>query len=349
MRKKFAVKIIATVMAMAMVFGSGMTVLAESGESGTCKGDYWAFAREYISKLNNPSESYNATKIAVVPADINTLPEGKYYTQEGLDTFKAACVAVFEHTHVGTIPEDSCVEMDRIYNNMTKARDNFLKRSDGSHYSSEDSGACEHTFSGPWYVTPCTTMHYQKCSKCGGELLNSQLHTFGSDGKCTVCGYSKPSSQATSQETKAPIAEDRAEEAAKVIEATVAAEVAAPVTTFTSAEAVNAIPAEAKTTGAAYNLSSVTTTQGFVAAVNKISKDTASKTMSVYSSKPITMNSASIEAVTSSGKAFEYTFSYMGHIYKITIPAGAKINMNGQRFAGPLYIGAILGTTQVIK
>ena len=45
-----------------------------------------------------------------------------------------------------------------------------------------------------------------------------------------------------------------------------------PVTSFTSDEAVAKIPATAKSAGASYNLSAITTSQGFVAAVNKISE-----------------------------------------------------------------------------
>jgi len=35
--------------------------------------------------------------------------------------------------------------------------------------------------------------------------------------------------------------------------------------------------------------------------------------------------------------------------YKVTIPAGAKVNINGQMFMGPLAIGVQLGTTQILK
>ena len=71
--------------------------------------------------------------------------------------------------------------------------------------------------------------------------------------------------------------------------------------------------------------------------------------MSVYSSEPMTLNAAAISAITNTGKTFVYTFTYKGHIYKVTIPVGAKINTNGQDFMGPLAVGAQLGTTKVIK
>ena len=57
------------------------------------------------------------------------------------------------------------------------------------------------------------------------------------------------------------------------IEAVVTAEEKMPVTLFTSDEAVANIPEAAKNSGASYNLSAITTSQGFVAAVNKISEN----------------------------------------------------------------------------
>ena len=54
------------------------------------------------------------------------------------------------------------------------------------------------------------------------------------------------------------------------IEAVIAAEEKMPVTSFTSDEAVANIPETAKSAGASYNLSKIVTSQGFVAAVNKI-------------------------------------------------------------------------------
>jgi len=170
---------------------------------------------------------------------------------------------------------------------------------------------------------------------------------------CQAASTEDPETPTLTASTPKPTPEQLAEEAYNAAywanQATMSKEAALPVATFTSEGAVNAIPAEAKATGAAYNLSSVTTPQGFAAAVNKLSADTTNATLAVYSSKMITFTSELLDEIEKTGKTFEYTFELEGHIYKITIPAGAKVDMDGQRFVGPLYIGAQLGTSQVIK
>jgi len=310
MSKKLVVKLIATVMAMTMVVGSGLTVFAET-YPGDCTNPEVHGANSDMSYHYDTEYHWQLCGNAEGAEGINKTGHNLRYNEASNKQHTITCLGCDY-----SVTEDCTI----VYNTL-----------DG-------------------------TSHRERCSVCNTTYDTEAHDTAGANGHCSKCNYydhskdsSSSSSSSSSSTTKAPTAEEKHEEYTKAVEATVTAEVAAPVTTFTSAAAVNAIPAEAKTTGAAYNLSSVTTTQGFVAAVNKIAKDTPAKAMSVYSSKPIAMNAASIEAVTNSGKAFEYTFSYQGHIYKITIPAGAKINMNGQRFAGPLYIGAVLGTTQVIK
>ena len=125
-----------------------------------------------------------------------------------------------------------------------------------------------------------------------------------------------------------------------------------PVTSFVSATAVNAIPKEVKdtTTETVFNISRIATTQGFVAAVDKMIKaNIKEKKVTFYSDKPFAFNAVSLNALTNTKKEFVYIFKHNGRIYKVTIPAGAKIDLEGQQFAGPLYIGAKLGTTVVIK
>ena len=136
------------------------------------------------------------------------------------------------------------------------------------------------------------------------------------------------------------------------VEEKIAVEEAIPVTSFVSAEAVNAIPAEVKdtTTEAVFNVSKITTTRGFVAAVDKIAKENPNnKAVTLYSDKPFAFNATSLTAVANANKDFVYMFKHEGHLYKVTIPAGAKVDLEGQMFAGPLYIGAKLGTTVVVK
>lgn len=245
------------------------------------------------------------------------------------------------------VSSDATVYLDdeSVANGTILSKDAKVVSLDGAVMKLEtESSTCEHTYGGAWEATPCGTMHWQKCTKCG-EYGNNQDHT----APCSVCGYGASSSSSSSTPA-APTAEQMHEEYAKAVEATVAKEEALPVTSFASEAAVKAIPAEAKAgNDATFNISAITTTQGFVATINKVAKATTAPSMAVYSAKPITMNTTALNAVAKTGKTLVYTFSYKGHIYKVTIPAGAQVNTNGQMFMGPLAIGAQLGTTQVIK
>ena len=68
-----------------------------------------------------------------------------------------------------------------------------------------------------------------------------------------------------------------------------------------------------------------------------------------YSNSPIAFNTNSLTALSDAATDFVYMFKHEGQLYKVTIPAGAKVDLEGQTFAGPLYIGAKLGTTVVVK
>lgn len=171
----------------------------------------------------------------------------------------------------------------------------------------------------------------------------------GSASGNSVPKEEKPASKAPTEEE---VAEQRAEAISKAVEEKIAAEEAIPVTSFVSAEAVNAIPAEVKgtTTEAVFNVSKITTTRGFVAAVDKIVKaNPEGKSVTFYSEKPFAFNTNSLAAMADANKEFVYMFKHEGQLYKVTIPAGAKVDLAGQKFAGPLYIGAQLGTSVLVK
>ena len=156
----------------------------------------------------------------------------------------------------------------------------------------------------------------------------------------------------TNPSQEPPTEEEIAEIILKDIEEKNKAEENMPVTSFVSATAVKTIPIEVKEAAseAVYNVSKITTTHGFVAAVDKIVKaNIKEKTVALYSDKPFTFNAASLAALTNTKKEFVYMFKHEGRLYKVTIPAGAKVDLEGQRFAGPLYIGAKLRTTEVVK
>lgn len=246
-----------------------------------------------------------------------------------------------------------------------------VKKCDGCRYEYVVQGPGIHTPGSTWeFIVTSEAGHIKRCTRCDGfDMETFAVHnTDGPGGSCDVCGYGLPCGGDDSHEDKpaeTPKNEEKeetskepeivspSETVTKDIEATVAKEEALPVATFTSVEAINAIPAEVKadnTTVTTYNISTITTTQGFVAAVNKVAKASAeAPSVAVYSSKPIAMNATVLDAVAKTGKTFTYTFTYKGHIYKVTIPAGTKVNTNGQMFMGPLAIGAQLGTTEIIK
>ncbi|MCF2655740.1 hypothetical protein [Lacrimispora saccharolytica] len=149
---------------------------------------------------------------------------------------------------------------------------------------------------------------------------------------------------------------DVSEMAQKAAEEAIKIEEALPVESFISEGAVKAIPAEAKEAANAtagmttYNLTSIKTVKGFTAAVRKIAKaDPETQSVLVYSNKPITFSVETLNAVQDANKEFVYMFKHKGHLYKVTIPAGAKVDLRGEYYAGPLFIGSVLGTSQIVE
>ena len=171
-------------------------------------------------------------------------------------------------------------------------------------------------------------------------------------GNTPVNNFSAPAQKILTDEE---IAIQKAEALAKALEETIKAETAMTVESFVSKEAVAALPAEVKESSNAqtvYNLSNVTTVPGFIAAIEKIAeanKAANAGAVMIYSSDPITFNADMLTALADAAAEFVYMFRYKGHLYKISIPAGVKIDLEGQVFAGPLYIGAKLGTAVLVK
>ena len=149
---------------------------------------------------------------------------------------------------------------------------------------------------------------------------------------------------------------DAADAAEKAAEEAMRIEEALPVASFISEVAIKAVPAEVKdvsteATGAnVYNLNAIRTVKGFTAAVRKIAKaNPNAESLVVFSNKPVTFSVETINAIQDSNKEFVYMFYYKGHMYKVTIPAGAEVELGGAKYAGPLYIGSLLGTTEIVK
>ena len=114
-----------------------------------------------------------------------------------------------------------------------------------------------------------------------------------------------------------------------------------------------------------YNISNLKTYKGIETAMEKmVSKSTgkialaltkeakkeAAKPVCIYSEQPMTFNANMLTVLGKSKVNIVYYFSYKGHFYAVTIPAGVNNNILGmEKSAGPLYIGQVLGSTRVIK
>lgn len=201
------------------------------------------------------------------------------------------------------------------------------------------------------YTDSTCSTEFSSCNVVIGESTTVYLKFNCNHKSSSESGNEEPKHEEPVY--KAPTAEEIAEAISQAVEEKIKAEEAIPVTDFVSTEAVNAIPTEVKentSTEAVFNLSKITTTRGFVAAVDKIVKvNPEDKTVTFYSAYPFAFNTDSLLALTNANKDFVYMFKHDGQLYKITIPAGAKVDLAGQTFAGPLYIGAQLGTTVVVK
>ncbi|MBQ0041956.1 MAG: hypothetical protein KBS85_01370 [Lachnospiraceae bacterium] len=127
-------------------------------------------------------------------------------------------------------------------------------------------------------------------------------------------------------------------------------------TTGVKDEAEQVIPQET------FNLSTIKTVKGFVCAIQKVldkaekleyvtATTAVPKPVSIYTEKPVCFNKTIAAAFTNAKMDVVYYFTYKGHLYSVTIPAGTDLKaiMDKVPYAGPLYIGYILGTSQIIK
>ena len=101
----------------------------------------------------------------------------------------------------------------------------------------------------------------------------------------------------------------------------------------------------------AYNMSAYKTVKGFLAGIDKISKNNQGKVIEIYTDKPICFSRYILESIKKTNATFVYYFMSEGHLYRITISAGADISklLESNGFAGPLYIGKQLGTSVLVK
>ena len=99
-------------------------------------------------------------------------------------------------------------------------------------------------------------------------------------------------------------------------------------------------------------LSSFVSPSGFANGVGKIAdKKDANGSITVYSSKAITINKALLNTLTAKNVSMTYYFNHKGHFYRVVIPAGVNpaqvLDKNGN--AGPLTVGSLLGTLSLLK
>lgn len=248
------------------------------------------------------------------------------------------------------IVEDADVSCDDCIDSIASAEGNWqIYRGLGSNWHALYK-TCECGYSKAETDTVHKTGEGSGCSICNNSETPLEPGNGGSSNNGTGTGSDNTSSKPA---FKAPTAEEIAEWKSAEVEAKIKAEEAIPVTDFVSASAVNAIPTEVKenaSTETVFNISKITYTRGFVAAIDKIVKaNLEDKTVTLYSDNPFAFNATSLTALANANKDFVYMFKHEGQLYKIIIPAGAKVDLEGQMFAGPLYIGAKLGTTVVVK
>lgn len=143
------------------------------------------------------------------------------------------------------------------------------------------------------------------------------------------------------------------------IEELIAREMNIPVTEFMSDAAMAKLPEAARDIEISYNLSSISTVRGFAAAIYKISeavnvlnsnsRGTGKVTsVTVYSDHPLSFTADILKTIKDSGIDFVFVFMHEGKMYRVTIPKGANIDFTGHYCEGPLYIGKLLGTSEVI-
>jgi len=123
-----------------------------------------------------------------------------------------------------------------------------------------------------------------------------------------------------------------------------------PVEPFMSAKAIASVPETVKNNSTAIaNLKSLKTVPGVMALINKAQKVTAGDKVAIYTEKPMTFSKEGFEAISNQNKTVVYAFKLDGVLYQITIPAGAKVDFGENEYAGPLWIGAQLGTTAILE
>ncbi len=181
----------------------------------------------------------------------------------------------------------------------------------------------------------------------------------------------KPSSEGNSSNVapapvKSPeqLAQERMEQAIAEYEAAEQQESRMDVANLASNDAIPASDGAALA-GTTYNFSSFKTSKGIASGITQIAKSANAKMsaatalgnaaapapVAIYSVNPITFDKNIVAAIASSPVDIEYFFKFNGHLIKITIPKGTDLSafLDADGFAGPLHIGKMLGTGQILN
>lgn len=101
-----------------------------------------------------------------------------------------------------------------------------------------------------------------------------------------------------------------------------------------------------------YNLSSFVTAKGFMTSIDKIAKSRQGETsINIYTEQPICFTREILKSMTKNNIEFVYYFKHKGHLYSVTVPAQVDLEtiFKNNKYAGPLYLGYVLGTSKLIK
>jgi len=207
----------------------------------------------------------------------------------------------------------------------------------------------------------------RKCSRCSST--ETCKHSNVTSGTCATCGKKivteEPSKKVEEPSKKVEEPTAPTQTPAQVVEKEKRIEVKEIAKVVASVAEVKAAPE----LSSAYNFSVYTTIPGFSSGLSKIVSQESAKVPAttksnnrrkskvatpqvvIYTAKAVTFSTDTAKAVSNSKVDVVYMFMHEGHLYKVTIPAGTDvtkiIEKNG--YSGPLYIGARLGTSQLIK
>lgn len=191
--------------------------------------------------------------------------------------------------------------------------------------------------------------------ECDNYYYVEKPHEF-SDGVCSICGY---------EYKERPVVVDTVKE---IVEKEIAMELVA---VSTAMEEEIGSEAEGEETAKIYDFSAYSTVEGFTAGLTKLielnnalveeseveatgTEETTTAepaTVKIYTNYAVAFNGKMANALASSKVDVEYYFTHNDVLYKVTIPAniGESELFEQNTWVGPLYIGYVYGTSEIVK